>query len=129
MGFAAYSMVVAMPALLVDLVAHKVRPFLGRIELVLLEKVDIGLGTRTLILGVVDELDLGELARHDCGYESLGWVSKVCKKVGWALVMLVMRIVNMEEFEEKKWEEEKKQKRRRFNMAWGMVSRSPGRSP
>lgn len=66
MGFAAYAR--SMLALVVEYVVHEVRPLLGGADVVLLEKVDIGLGTRTLVLGVMDELDLGEVASHYDGY-------------------------------------------------------------
>lgn len=62
-GFAAHAG--TMLALMVDLVVHEVRPLFGGADLVLLEKVDIGLGTRTLVLGVMDKLDLIEIASHD----------------------------------------------------------------
>ncbi len=66
MGFAAYAG--SMLALVVEYVVHEVRPLLRGADVVLLEKVDIGLGTRPLVLGVMDELDLGEVASHYDGY-------------------------------------------------------------
>ena len=66
MGFAAYAR--SMLALMVDFVVHEVRSLFGGADVILLEKVDIGLGTRTLVLGVMDELDLGEVASHDDEY-------------------------------------------------------------
>lgn len=39
----------------------------GRGEIVLFEKVDIGFATRTLVFGIVDEVDFGKIACHDHG--------------------------------------------------------------
>ena len=62
-----------MLTLLVDLVAEMVRTFHGRVEAILVEQVDIGLGSGAFVLGIVDQLDSVELSRsHDCGCVS-GW--------------------------------------------------------
>ena len=71
MGFAAYGFVFTVLALVVDLVAYEVWAFRGGADFVLVEEVDIGLGSRALVLGVVDELDLGEFGGHGCGCDSL----------------------------------------------------------
>lgn len=73
MGFATYAR--SMLALMVDLVAYEVGSLFGGADLVLPEEVDVGFGPRTLVLGVMDELNLGEIASHGCRLRSLGsWV-------------------------------------------------------
>ena len=67
-GFASDELVLAVFALLVHSAAHEVGALHCRLEGILVEEVDVGLGSGTLVLGVVDELDSVEASgSHDCG--------------------------------------------------------------
>ena len=48
-------------------VPYEIWSLFGRGKVVLFEKVDIGPGTRTLVFGIMDEVDFGKVARHDHG--------------------------------------------------------------
>jgi len=67
-SFSADKLVLAVFALLVHVAAHEVGTFHGGFEGIFVEEVDVGLGSGTLVLGVVDELDTVEASGcHDCG--------------------------------------------------------------
>ncbi len=61
-----------------DLAAIGVRAFFGGVESVLAEEMDIGLGARWLVLGVMDDVDPGQVsACHDCVYCSIEEIETV----------------------------------------------------
>lgn len=64
MGPATDGMLATHLALVLHLVAYKVRSILGWGKVILPEKGDIGLWARALVLGVVNEVHFGEVARH-----------------------------------------------------------------
>ena len=78
-GFAAYGFVLTVLALVVDPVAYEVWTFRGWADFILVEEVNIGLGSRAVVLGVVDELDLGEVGSHGCGCDNLSCIFRFCK--------------------------------------------------
>ena len=55
----------AMLTLLVHLAPNEHGAFHGRLEGIFAEKVDIGLWSRTDVVGVLDEVDSTQLACHD----------------------------------------------------------------
>ena len=75
MGLPTNQFLVTMLALLVHLIDNLVGAIFGGREVVFTEKMDVGFGTRPLVVVVMDKLDLVKrTGRHSCrGFVNLGF--------------------------------------------------------